>query len=234
MVKKIDLLRDLQEIDTELDGVRQRLEQCRARLGDDSELIPLRDAMEESERRLKSLQDAGSRMDRELEERTARVKAGEKKLYGGTVKSPKDLSSLAEEVAHERERMSQLEDRILANMDAVDAATGAADAARSAYAEREMAWKAQQATLEAECRNLSGQEEELERRRGEAASRIDPATLRTYESIRRARGGLAVVPIEQRTCKGCRISLSSSEVQRARSSPDLVFCQSCGRILYVP
>jgi predicted nucleic acid-binding Zn-ribbon protein len=40
------------------------------------------------------------------------------------------------------------------------------------------------------------------------------------------------VVVEQRACKGCRINLSSSEVQRARSSSDLVFCQSCGRILF--
>jgi predicted nucleic acid-binding Zn-ribbon protein len=76
--------------------------------------------------------------------------------------------------------------------------------------------------------------ERLAAARQRVADQIDPATLRNYEMIRRTRGGLAVVPIEQRACKGCRISLSSAEVQRARSSPEPITCQSCGRILYLP
>lgn len=233
-MKKTDLLRELQEIDTELDRVRQELEQCRVRLGDDSELVPPRQEMEAAQQRLRFLREKGREMELELEKRTARVKAEEKKLYGGTVKSPKELSSLAEDVGHERQQISLLEDRILANMDAVDEALAAAESASRIYAEREQAWKNEQSQLDKKCKLLTEQVEELERCRGEAASRIDAATLRIYESIRRTRGGLAVVPVEQRACKGCRISLSSSEVQRARSSSELVFCQSCGRILYVP
>ena len=53
-----------------------------------------------------------------------------------------------------------------------------------------------------------------------------------YDGLRRTRGGLAVAEVAQRTCQGCRISLPVNEEIRARTSPDLVFCQSCGRILH--
>jgi len=61
---------------------------------------------------------------------------------------------------------------------------------------------------------------------------VAPATLRTYDHLRRTRGGLAVAEVRQRTCQGCRISLTISEEQRARHGDTLVICQSCGRILY--
>lgn len=233
-MKKTDLLRELQAVDTALDQACLDLEQRRTGLGDDSELAPLLCEREAAGQRLQSLQERGLELDTELEAATAKRKAEEQKLYEGKIKNPKELASLAQEVELERKRVSRLEDRALMNMDELEEASKAAESADRACREMEAAWREAQSLLERECADLAAQVEELSRRRGEIVARVDPGTLRTYESLRRSRGGLAVAAVEQRACQGCRISLSSSEVQRARSSLDLVFCQSCGRILYVP
>ena len=43
----------------------------------------------------------------------------------------------------------------------------------------------------------------------------------------------AVARVLQHSCQGCRVTIPTSEEQRARLSSELVFCSSCGRILYV-
>ncbi len=233
-MKKIELLRELQEVDSALDRARESLEEKRTRCGDDSGLVPFREALDSVRRQLHSLQVKGKELDHELEKQSSKLKTEEKKLYDGSVKNPKELGSLAHEVDLQKEQISQLETQALLNMDALESATAVEETARRALDEREQAWKAEQAVLEAECATLSAEVERLASARTQVAAQIDAATLRSYDMIRRTRGGVAVVAIEQRACQGCRISLSSAEVQRARTNPEPITCQSCGRILYLP
>lgn len=233
-MKKIDLLRALQEVDSALDQVRHELEECRGRLGDDSELVPLREKAEAIHRELHVLQDKGKDLDYKIEDIRARVKKEEKKLYDGSVKNPKELGQLSHDVDLEKEKISKLEDQALSNMDAVEVASAAdADAARDLSA-REQSWRAEQDALQSRCGDLTAQDADLVAKRTEAAAAVDAATLKSYDTVRRMRGGVAVAPVERGACKGCRISLSSSVIQRARASADLVPCQNCGRFLYVP
>ena len=233
-MKKIELLRELQDLDSALDRARGSLEEKQARCGDEAELIPYRESMESARRQLHDLQVKGKELDHRLETETAKRRAEEKKLYDGSVKNPKELAGLAHEVELHKEQISDLETQVLLNMDALESASAALERAQRSLVEKERAWKEAQAALEVECAALAAEVERLAAARQRVADQIDPATLRNYEMIRRTRGGLAVVPIEQRACKGCRISLSSAEVQRARSSPEPITCQSCGRILYLP
>lgn len=233
-MKKIELLRELQDLDSALDHARGELEEKQQRCGDESDLLPLRETLESARGELHTLQTRAKELDHQLDKETAKRKSEEKKLYDGSVKNPKELAGLAHEVELQKEQISELETQALMNMDALEAASIAVAAAQRTLAEREKAWKDEQAVLEAECATLTADVERLSAARSKLTAQIDPVTLRNYEMIRRTRGGIAVVPIEQRACKGCRISLSSSEVQRARSSPEPITCQSCGRILYLP
>ena len=79
---------------------------------------------------------------------------------------------------------------------------------------------------------LKGELSELQRKRQLLSGEIDPQAVEFYEKLREQKGQ-TVAKVEQGICRGCRISLSSSELQRARSG-NLVQCSSCGRILFLP
>ena len=233
-MKKIELLRDLQAVDSELDSSRAALDRCKVRLGDDSELVPLREDSRAAAARVKSLQSRAKDLDADLESKSSRMKADEQKLYSGSVKNPKELGSLSHEVDLERQQISKLEDQALVNMDALDEASAALKAAESRLAELDRSWKAEQTALQAEHDELSRRIASLSSQRAEIAASVEPADMKSYELLRRSRGGLAVAPVEQRSCLGCRIALTLNVVQRARSSQELVTCQNCGRFLYMP
>ncbi len=70
--------------------------------------------------------------------------------------------------------------------------------------------------------------------RSRAATLVAPQDQTTYETLRRQKGGTAVALVSQRTCQACRVGLTPSQEQRARQGADIITCNSCGRILYVP
>jgi predicted nucleic acid-binding Zn-ribbon protein len=146
--------------------------------------------------------------------------------------NPKELDAMTKDAQQFRRQISTREDRLLELFDVVEAASkalvdveGRLERARVERAENEAAYGAERDQLE---RTIAQREQE----RAGLVAQADREALRVYEGLRRTRGGLAVAEVSQRTCQGCRVSLPVSEEMRARSSTELMFCQSCGRILH--
>ncbi|PAW79869.1 MAG: hypothetical protein B9S32_00650 [Verrucomicrobia bacterium Tous-C9LFEB] len=80
-------------------------------------------------------------------------------------------------------------------------------------------------------------EKELEQSlvaRTEAEGKVDELTLRRYRRILASKKDAAIVPIVHGTCTGCHFKLTSTAINNAKSSPELVACDNCGRIIYCP
>jgi predicted nucleic acid-binding Zn-ribbon protein len=56
--------------------------------------------------------------------------------------------------------------------------------------------------------------------------------LQAYERISQLRRGVAVAEISDNACRACGTVLTAAQQQNARHTAQLVFCPSCGRILY--
>jgi uncharacterized protein len=231
-MRKVDVLRDLQAVDSALDQVRARLARVAEVWGRRTQVDAAAAARDAAAAALRQRQTEQKDLELQVEKRQDKLKADTDKLYSGRVTSPRELDDLSHEVEQDRRQVSTLEDRLLALLEEVETAEATARSAEAAHAEIEAAWKREQAELAESRRTLEAESARLNARREEVTAQTDAASLRTYEGLRRTRGGLAVVPIQQRTCQGCRITLPSSEEQKARVSDDLVTCNSCGRILY--
>jgi len=70
----------------------------------------------------------------------------------------------------------------------------------------------------------------LEEKHAQLKSEIDAGTMHIYKRLKQQRGS-AVARVVQGTCEGCRLSLSSAQLQRSRSA-DMEKCANCGRILF--
>jgi predicted nucleic acid-binding Zn-ribbon protein len=106
---------------------------------------------------------------------------------------------------------------------------------RAAQAEAETldaAWRDEQAELAERIERLTGEIEAYETERSEQAAGIDPELLGVYNHVRRAHQGKGVARLDRNLCLGCRISLPTSAVNKARAGSALVQCPNCERILY--
>jgi uncharacterized protein len=80
---------------------------------------------------------------------------------------------------------------------------------------------------------LDAREADLADRRDRLGTQVDPALLRQYEQVRRARRGLALVGLQDgKRCGGCHVQLPIHVVQKVRKGTGVTRCPSCGRLLY--
>jgi len=68
--------------------------------------------------------------------------------------------------------------------------------------------------------------------RKELVSRTKPQTYSAYERVRKKWHGTAVAEAAGGRCGACQIVLRPQFFQDLRNSGELMFCESCGRILY--
>ena len=74
----------------------------------------------------------------------------------------------------------------------------------------------------------------LQAEREAATSAIDARILDKYEALRQQRRGVAVAEINDNACGACGTTVTAALQQSARHSSELVYCPSCGRILFAP
>ena len=74
--------------------------------------------------------------------------------------------------------------------------------------------------------------EELQKARTKLASKIPTALLNRYEKLA-GRYRVAILPVSDNQCLGCFVKLPTSFFSSAYSH-ELLTCENCGRMLYIP
>jgi predicted nucleic acid-binding Zn-ribbon protein len=224
----------LQDTDLALDKALARLSEIEIALGESDELLSAREAATEKAAAVAALR--AQQKDLELTADEVRGKAAEieKKLYGGTVKNPKELQDYDAELRNLKDLTRKRDDDVLALLMQVDEADSERQAADAVVSEIEAAWRASQDDLLAEKTSIEPEAARLKAERDSKATDVDRRLIGLYDLLRERRGGTAVARVERGMCQGCRITLPMSVLQRARGvgSP-VIQCVSCERILLV-
>jgi predicted nucleic acid-binding Zn-ribbon protein len=76
--------------------------------------------------------------------------------------------------------------------------------------------------------------QELSQERKALAEKIDEDLLDRFERLFASKGDSAIVAIEHGICTGCHMKLTIATVKDAEAGKEIVNCEQCGRILYVP
>lgn len=225
-------LYELQLIDLEVDEKGARLAQLESCLGETEELQQARQDMQSAQATAAEMSTRSLDLELQIGTLDAEVKDIEGRLYGGSIRSPRELATLEQDLKAHRNHRSKLEDQQLELMDNLDASRSVAREKEKTYALMETTWRDEQQAFREEIDQINTRLGELHTRRQSLAAGFDSSILATYEELRRTKRGRAVAKVEQNTCTGCRITLPSQEVQRARLNPRLSFCSNCGRILW--
>ena len=225
-------LYQLQEVDLEIESDEKALNGIVVRLGDNRVILEAQGRLTSAEQQLDDLRKRQRAAERETEDLAVKLAAEEGKLYSGRIQNPKELANLQHEVELIKEKRSRLDDGVLAVMDEVERAENGLAAAAAALQKLEAAWNKEQQVLTAEAAALRGKLADLTQKRQSLSAGIETPVVGAYDKLRKQKGQ-AVARVEQGICRGCRISLPSSDMQQVRSG-NLVHCSSCGRILFLP
>ena len=228
----INDLRRLQESDTALDSRRASLADAETRLGESEELTAEREHEGALAAALRQARAAQKDIELEAVGLRSKIAPAETKLYSGAIKNPKELADLQADIDQLKRHLSAVEDRDLEALTVLEAAENEHRAAAAEFAALESAWSDEQAELKERIDTLTTEIAEYDAERGEQVAGITPEMLRTYNHIRIAHQGRALAKLDRNLCTGCRISLPTNVVNKARTGNALVQCPNCERILY--
>ena len=227
----IKQLYQLQEIDLEIESTEQALTQLVRQLRESQAVVKAQTELKLEQQQLEELASQQHSVEWELTDLVSKLTATEEKLYSGRIKDPKELTNLQHETTGLRTRRSHLEDNALGMMDRIELSTTSVAYLSSQLETLETEWRSRQQQLSTDIERFKITLVDLEDKRQLLSAKVDSQTVGLYRELKKQKKQ-AVAKVEQGICCGCRVSLSTTELRRARSD-NPVQCSSCGRILFL-
>lgn len=221
----------LQQVDSQIDRARTRLDVIQKVIENDKELKSVQaffdNANDKNQHALHDMKNA------EIEVETLKIKIeqAEASLYGGTVKNPKELQDLQRDVASLKKYLVTLEERQLEAMMQAESATAELEKAKTELALVQSRLGDEHKKLFEEKMQLVQQMESFAQEREAALAPIESSLLAVYEDLRKQKRGVAITEVDDDACVSCGTTLNAALQQNARSQK-LAYCPSCGRILF--
>jgi predicted nucleic acid-binding Zn-ribbon protein len=232
----LQLLLDVQARDLVADQLRHRrasLPERLARAEQEAALARLDTELAELQERFLEVQRSQKRIEDEVASLQSKAEAENRKLYSGTVTSPRELQAMQEEIDGLTRRQRGLEDDVLALMETAEPLADEVDrlSARRGELEAEAARLAAaiaeaEAAIDAELAGVVADRDGI-------AAGVPADLLATYEKLRAHLDGVGVAHLEGTQCSGCHLSLPATEVAAVRKATPgaVVYHEECGRIL---
>lgn len=148
-----------------------------------------------------------------------------------TTSSPKDAAGLERELASLARRQDELEDAQLELMERQEAASAAVAEQQSLIAQMNEEGTRLSAEAKAAVADATTRHEQLTRDRAALVAVVSGELIAMYERLRQRSAGVAIM--RARTCLGCHMVLSGSDLGTLRQEPEdvVVTCPECGCIL---
>lgn len=232
MKEQLDALYELQELDV-------RIAEASAGLAAlDGALAPRR-KYAQAKKQFEAADKARADTETELKDSELKLKAidekrtaTEKKLYGGAVTNPKELSSLEKEIDHLKNQQGQLDGRVLELYESVESLREKAKAAKDLKDKLEHQARAALAKEAVDRKQFEADIADLEPKRAEAVTKVtDNQLLSRYDAIRKKTGNTGVARILEHKCGGCHVAVTQYTIRNIFDEKGIEYCENCGRIL---
>ena len=223
----------------ELHRIHQRLADLRDRLERGPKQIRAREAsVAQLEARLAEARDKAKQTQMSVDRKQLDLKAGEQKVLDLRVKlnqanSNREYQSFLEQIAAAEMAGSVLSDEILEAMDRVDQLHVAVKEAEAQLAAGKQEMEKTKQAIDSAAAATQADVVLLE---GEltAAEQSLPADMKNdYQRVVRSKGADSLSSVDDGVCTACGQQITLN-MQNELSLSELVFCKSCGRLLYLP
>ncbi|MCE5198594.1 MAG: hypothetical protein ABFD54_16525 [Armatimonadota bacterium] len=227
-------LLDLQKVDVQITRINNQLAALDGAKELKSKYIAARSAAEKADKNLKALES--ELKDNELKLKTIDEKRSgfEKRLYGGAITNPKELSATEKEIEILKAQQGELDGRTLELYELVESARASVTSTHSTLEAIEKQARIALKKESAEKTRLEAELEQLTAQRNEAVVKVtDKSLLSRYDAIRKRNGGVGLALVLDGKCGGCHVSVTNYTIRNLYTIDETQFCENCGRILMV-
>ena len=180
---------------------------------------------------LKMLQVKQKDKENELGSKEETIKKCQGQLY--QIKTNKEYAAMQQEIKGYEADKSVLEDEIISILDGVEAKKKLMEEHKAKLKEEEKAANVEKEKVNSELKEIEQKLSALNAQRSEMAPKIDKKMLNKYERILKGKKGMAMVPVRDDSCGGCHLNLPPQVINEIRMKNELIFCESCARILFI-
>ncbi len=220
----------LQQIDSQIDRTHLKLDNIKKTLENDKELKQVLAISEQTQKENQQALYEMKNAEAEVQSQKIKIEQAESSLYGGSVKNPKELQDLQKDVASLKKYLVTLEERELEAMLKSEATTSEYEKAKAELELLQAKRGDEHKKLIEEQASLMKQLESLAMEREASLAPIETTSLQSYNELRKQKRGVAITEIEDGACASCGTTINAAAQQNARRQ--IVYCPSCGRILF--
>ena len=220
----------LQQADSQIDRARLKLDTIKKTLENDAELKQALHSVETNQKENHHALHVMKNAEAEVQAQKIKIEQAESSLYGGSVKNPKELQDLQKDVASLKKHLVTLEERELEAMFKSETASSDYEKAKTELELLQAKRGNEHKKLIEEQTTLMKQLENLAEEREASVTPIEVNLLASYDELRRSKRGVAISEIQDDACASCGTTINAAAQQNARKQ--LVYCPSCGRILF--
>jgi predicted nucleic acid-binding Zn-ribbon protein len=225
-----------QEIQTRL----QALERLKVQLERDPNLLQWEERFRESQSlharsagELKQRRGSLRRLESELGSCQERLRSEEAKLYGGRVTSSRELEQIQQKALEYSKQRAALEEQILGIMEDEERLGAELESLTRVMAGIEKEIAALRGELSRQQLEITMEEADLKEEAAGLSGELPADWLEKFHRLAKSKQGTAIARVKSNSCGACHISLSESLLQQVKRGEDvLLFCESCGRILF--
>lgn len=168
-----------------------------------------------------------------LQLKSNEAKIGDLKVKLNQAASNREFDIIRAQMEADTVANSVLEDEILDVLEKVDAAQLAVKKLEDEVAQSKADASRVAAEISAAEPGLQSRLAELQKAIANAEARLPEEVLVPYRRLVQAHGAGALAEVDGTTCTSCYVSLPPQWVVRVRAG-ELIFCKTCGRLLYMP
>jgi len=231
-MSRLSNLNRLQDLDLQIKSSKERLEAIAGQLADSSDLELRRSQSTGAEKALQIAQKALKNTEHDVTMQRQKIAASEHKLYSGTVKNPKELEDIQNELVSLKRHLETLEDLQLDAMITMEEAEKFHLLKSEAVEIEEIKKAASSSSLLDERGHLNLLLEKLAIEKDAAMAVIPDEDARLYNELQQRMGSAVISVIEDASCGICGMVVAGSTLQAVRSGNVIHRCSQCSRILY--
>ncbi len=231
MNEQLKVLVGLQEIDSSILSIAERIESLPGRLG--KWKAPLKEATA-SVLSVKTKYEKLNRdkKEKELELEEIQEKINKLKSRSSGIKTNKEYEAHLKEIKGVEGNRHHIEDEILSLMEDIEGLTKDLQKEEARVKKTEEDFKQQEKTLEEEKKRLHSEMETYKTKRKGFVAQIDGEIYEQYMNLLKRMSGLAVVRTEKEICLGCNTNIPPQLYNDIKKNENVFICYFCNRFLY--
>jgi hypothetical protein len=230
--QSFELLWALQQLDTELRTLSEKLSQIPSRVNDLKKTAAAIKA-ELDQAKVDIIEHKKQYKLCEVELRSTEEKAAGYSVQLYSAKTNEQYKAFLKEIEGQKKQKNSIEDRMIVLMEETEALDRKVKANEKESAELDSETTRKVEMLENEQKELEAAIATRQQQRETTAAAIPDELLKRYERVRANKGGIAVATVRKERCSGCLSPIPAQRIVEVDRQDRLYLCEACGRILIV-